>query len=192
MPGASAGTTNRVIPRSGLAAVAGPGGDQQAVRNRGVLDEELAAVDREHAAPADRPYVPDPRGVPAGAGFRQGERRQQVAAGDLGKEIRLLLLRPGVEDGGTGEHHCRDQRPWEQGPARLLDYDAEVQQVAARSPKLLREGQPKPAEVGQLPPEVRDMPRGRGLRVTHVAKRALPLQELPGAAPQHLLRFGEP
>ena len=167
------------------------GRHQQIVGNVGVLREELPPVDGEVAGAPLGLHVLDAPGVPPGAGLGQRQGGQKLPPGDLGQKLLLLGLGAGIKDGRSRQHHRGEEGPGEQGPAHLLRDQAEVQEVATAAAQLRREGQPGPPQVGQLRPHLRREPPGVLLGLSDIADGALTLQELPGAALQHLLGLGE-
>ena len=126
------------------------------VRDAGVRDEALAAVEDVLVAVADRGR-PHRGRVGAGAGFGQRVGGQPLAARELRQVLLLLLLRPGELEAERAELLHREQQAARRADLRdLLDRDQREQRAGARAAPLLVEEE---AEELVLAEELDDVPR---------------------------------
>ena len=159
-PSSDFSTTNAEMPLAPLLGV-GHGHDRVVLRDAGVGDPPLHAVEHPVVAVADRPGLHRDR-VRAGLGLGQAVGEAALAAGERAEVVLLELLGPGQLDRQRAELvDRRDQRRRTADPGDLLDHQHRGQRVGTGAAVLL--GHVRRVEVRRLQ---------RGGRLLRVAARA--------------------
>ena len=167
------------------------GGDQQQVGGMGLGDKEFGPVDAESAALPGGGSGNSP-GFISSAGLGQSQGQQQLAAAQAGQDFLFLRGGAGVQDGEAAEDDGGEKGAGQQGAAGFLEEDGQVQKIAAGAAVLFGKGYPRPAQAGQLPPQLRGIAAFLRLHFPHQGQGTFLGQKLPGAVLEHLLNFAQP
>ena len=168
----------------------GAGRAQDEVGDVGVLHEQLDAGENEVVAPGARLKSDGLGRVLAGL-FEEREAEQRLALCDGGDEATALVLGGRVEQRQAAQRDGGEVGAGVQTATHLVEDHRQVCQAAARAAVLPREGGVHQPGLDHLAPDFRRVAALVLLQLAGERRGKLALQQVPGQALEHLLRFGE-
>src|SRR6266498_603601 len=164
-----------------------PGDHDEIVGDMRVVHEELPPVE-----PASRrAREPESRLVDGRAFLRDGEHADALPAGHGGEEALAARRSRRAQEQRGGDHRALHVRAREARAAHLLEEEDNVDRGAAAAPVFHGDEEARPAEDGDLLPQLGGKAALAGHALRHDVRWTVTLEEIAGGAHEKLLAVGE-